>query len=261
MARMSFGSIPEGPELYHQVLGPAMFEHFAQEVTTRIPVRGANQILELACGTGILTKALPASSQVLATEIDDGMLSEARKHTARPFWALADMNVLPLTDRCFDLAICQFGLMFLKSPLDTLNEVRRVLRPGGEFMACTWCSLEDNNAILAVHDTIRDLLPDHEVPFLNRPFTMSDPEALRKLFVSAGFSNVSVSKLKSPKKSVDPNEFSRAAFYGNPLAAALLERGVTNVDELQAAVRQRLQEDFGDPATFSMSALLAIGKA
>src|SRR5438105_3071479 len=72
------------PENYDRYLGSILFEPHAVELCRRLQVRGANAaVLEIACGTGIVTRklrdALPATARVVATDLNEPMLEFARK--------------------------------------------------------------------------------------------------------------------------------------------------------------------------------------
>src|SRR5262245_46511638 len=61
------------PELYDRHLGPWLFEPYAADLAARIARRGARQVLEIAAGTGIVTRALraalPAGVSIVATDL------------------------------------------------------------------------------------------------------------------------------------------------------------------------------------------------
>jgi ubiquinone/menaquinone biosynthesis C-methylase UbiE len=76
------GSIPE---FYDRFLVPLIFESYALDVARRVAQTNAHNILEIAAGTGVLTRAmislLPKDVQITATDLNQSMLDHARsKH-------------------------------------------------------------------------------------------------------------------------------------------------------------------------------------
>src|SRR6184192_2654603 len=111
------GAIPEN---YDRYLGPVLFEPFANDLVARLDVNGKESVLEIACGTGILTRrlrdTLPSEAKLVATDLNNAMLEFAQAKF-RPGenveWQEADASSLPFKDQSFDCVISQFGLMFV----------------------------------------------------------------------------------------------------------------------------------------------------
>ena len=143
------GSIPE---LYDRHLGPVLFEPYARDLAARLPV-GARSVLEIAAGTGRLTRhllaALPAGVPLVATDLNEPMIAEGMRRIGadpRLSWQTADALALPFDSAGFDAVLCQFGLMFVPDKQQALREMRRVLAPGGALLLSTWDALERNGA-------------------------------------------------------------------------------------------------------------------
>ena len=109
------GSIPK---LYESYLVPVIFEPYATDLASRISGRPLSRVLEIATGTGVvareLARILPASVAIVATDLNEPMLEQAREMgTSRPVeWRQADAMNLPFPDGMSDAVICQFGVMF-----------------------------------------------------------------------------------------------------------------------------------------------------
>src|SRR5262249_21293249 len=109
------GSIPT---IYEQYLVPMLFEPYAEDLAARLARRPITGVLEIAAGTGALTralaKALPPSAAIVATDLNQDMLNRAAENPmARPVeWRVADAMGLPFADQEFDAVVCQFGVMF-----------------------------------------------------------------------------------------------------------------------------------------------------
>src|SRR5688500_16765869 len=142
------GSIPEG---YDRYLRPLLFEPYALDLAGRVPITPGMKVLELACGTGIVTRALlgvlPGDATIVATDVSGHMLGVAQQKISpdpRLAWQPADATTLPFDTGSFHAVICQFGLMFFPDKLRALREARRVLRPAGTLIFNVWDSLERN---------------------------------------------------------------------------------------------------------------------
>src|SRR5437870_8968818 len=128
------------PAFYDRCLGPVLFEPYANDLVARLDVGDDQRVLELACGTGIVTRrlreALPESATLVATDLFDAMLVHARSVVpdAGIEWQQADAQDLPFADGSFDTVVCQFGLMFLPDKVRGFREARRVLRDGGSLI-------------------------------------------------------------------------------------------------------------------------------
>src|SRR5262249_27725237 len=155
------GSIPQ---LYDRYLGPVLFEPYAADLAHRVAAHDAGPVLEMACGTGIVTQQLRAhlapDVQIVATDLSQPMLDYARtKLTALKDvdWRQADIAALPFVDASFAIVVCQFGLMFVQDKQAAFREARRVLRKDGLFAFNVWDRLSTNPFAHIAHETLASL--------------------------------------------------------------------------------------------------------
>jgi ubiquinone/menaquinone biosynthesis C-methylase UbiE len=134
------GSIPS---LYEKYLVPLIFEPYAADLVNRLASKSLGHILEIAAGTGVVTRALatvlPENVSIVATDLNQAMLDQASSiGTKRPVeWRQADAMQLPFQDEMFDAVVCQFGVMFFPDKPKAFSEARRVLkREAFSFSAC-----------------------------------------------------------------------------------------------------------------------------
>src|ERR1700675_3540696 len=124
------GSIPTFYETY---LVPLLFEPYAADLVNRLASRSPGRVLEVAAGTGVVTRvlasALPERVSIVATDLNQPMLDQASAlGTRRPVeWRQADAMRLPFQDGTFDAVVCQFGIMFFPDKVRALSEAHRVL--------------------------------------------------------------------------------------------------------------------------------------
>src|SRR6185503_7079387 len=127
------GSIPR---LYDTYLVPLIFEPYATDLANRLRSRPLSRVLEIAAGTGVVTRALasalPGSVAIVATDLNQAMLDHAAAvGTKRAVeWRQADAMQMPFGDAMFDAVVCQFGVMFFPDRGKAMAEIRRVLAPG-----------------------------------------------------------------------------------------------------------------------------------
>ena len=258
------------PALYDEHLGPAIFAPHARELARRVapqPARGAAQprLLELACGTGVLTRALleslPPACEIVATDLNEAMVERARavagdSPRARSVtWRTADMMELPFEPGRFDAAACQFGLMFVPDKARALRETARVLRPGGAFHFATWCALDENPFAAVTHRLIASFFPSNPPSFYDVPFSLPDPQVLAALLRDAGFESIEIERRELPVVAKSAEHFARGLVEGNPVIAAIREAGLAP-GPIVAAVAQALRAFGGDAPFRSMSRAL-----
>src|SRR5258705_9206814 len=144
------------PKLYETYLVPLIFEPYAPDLVNRLASRSLTRVLEIAAGTGVVTRTLasvlPEHVSIVATDLNQSMLDHASAlGIKRPVeWRQADAMQLPFQDGTFDAVACQFGVMFFPDKAKALSEVYRVLRPGGVLIFNVWDRLEENE----VADTV-----------------------------------------------------------------------------------------------------------
>ncbi len=110
------GSVPEN---YDRYMVPLIFEPYAADMARRASSLSPKAILEIAAGTGVVTRALaPQLSpgvKYIVTDLNQPMLDYASSRQgpdSRIQWRQADALALPFEDAAFDLVCCQFGAMF-----------------------------------------------------------------------------------------------------------------------------------------------------
>lgn len=244
------GSIPEN---YDRYLGPALFEPYAADLVERLNVSEGASVLELACGTGIVTRRLrdrlPPGVRLVATDLNEAMMAYA----ARKFrpdeaveWKQADATNLPFPDESFNAIVCQFGLMFVPDKEGAIREAYRVLKPGGAFLFSVWDAIEQNDLAHIAHTTISTFF-EHDPPnFYEVPFCFHDPEVIKSLMTRAGFRDTKLSLLTLPSISPSALEAAKGLVEGNPVIVAIKERRPSDVPKIVAAVAEAVAARCGD---------------
>ncbi|HET6256438.1 MAG TPA: class I SAM-dependent methyltransferase [Puia sp.] len=169
----------EDAENYDFYLGCVLFEPYGKYMSSRIETTNLSAVLELACGTGrgtqYIRQALPAGVDFLATDISGDMLDIAKKRLGNDGVRLKaeDIQNLSFNDHAFDLAICQFGMMFIADRQKGFDEISRVLKPGGKLMCLTWDDVLHNPLFnLLINDLMLPYFADEDTTrlFVPLPF-------------------------------------------------------------------------------------------
>jgi len=251
------------PKNYDRCLGPVIFEPFARDIAGRLRDRNIQSLLEIACGTGIVTRrlrdALPMSTEIIATDLNPDMFEFAKskfKNTENVRWQQANASALPFPNGLFGAVVCQFGLMFVPDKAGAMRESYRVLRRGGLLLFNVWDSLEANPFAQIAHTTIGSFF-DHDPPtFYELPFGFYDSKLIRELLRDAGFAKIELFSETKPCRSRSALEFATGLVQGNPVGAEAIERGV-NPEDLIKAIAKRISERFGAaPVESTMRAIV-----
>jgi len=263
--RAFVGSMPEN---YDRYLVPLIFEPYAKDMAQRVQLGPATHILELACGTGVVTEQvamrLAPQGRLTASDLNQGMIDIARQRLGddtRISWQQADATTLPFEDASFDTVACQFGCMFFPDKPKAMREARRVLRRGGMMLFNTWDRL-DRCPVLAEGDAgVRACFPDDPPRFYEVPFSMYDSGAIEDLVRAAGFDDVRVENVRLAGQSLPSTDIATGMIRGGPFATEIEQRG-GDVDEVVKRVAARLRNRFGDkPFPSPMSAFVCTATA
>ncbi len=235
------------PPIYHRHLGPVIFRPYAEDLAARMRFRSGARVLEVACGTGIVTgrllSGLPTDGRLVATDLNPAMIDHARslvQSDARLELRVADAQQLPFGDATFDHYVCQFGIMFFTDKVLALKEARRVLAPGGEVLLNTWGTLQENEFARIGHATIGSFFATDPPAFYQTPFGWNDQDTIRSTFAAAGFETVQIEVVDRPTKAVSARDFATGVVRGNPIATAIQERLGDAHDRIETAVAEAL---------------------
>jgi len=251
------------PKHYDRYLGPVMFEPFARDIARRLMDRKIQSLLEIACGTGIVTRRLrdtvPLRIPIIATDLNADMFEFAKrkfKDGENVRWQQADACALPFPNGAFDAVVCQFGLMFVPEKAVALSESHRVLSRSGILLFNVWDSFEANPFAEIAHATIRSFFKSDPPKFYDIPFSLYDAKLVRELLQGAGFEKIESFVESKPCRATSAKEFATGLIRGNPVAAEATERGV-DPEDLIVAVADRLAKRFGEaPFDSTMRAIV-----
>lgn len=244
------GSIPD---VYQSHLVPLIFEPYAEDLAARLASRSLKSVLEIAAGTGVVTRrlaaVLPEHVSTVATDLNQPMLDVAAGNgTARAVeWRVADAMQLPFPDGSFDAVACQFGVMFFPDRPKAYAEARRVLRPGGVFIFNVWDRLENNDFSNVVNTTLASLFPDDPPRFLARtPYSYYDFATIRSDVANGGFSaSPEIATVAARSRAESARLAAVALCQGTPLRSEIEARDASRLAEATDAAAEAIAERFG----------------
>jgi SAM-dependent methyltransferase len=244
------GSIPE---IYDRYLVPLIFHTYASDLASRLESLGAGSLLEVAAGTGSVTREmaarLPGTVQITATDLSQPMVDyAAARGTTRPVaWQRADATDLPFDDDSFDAVVCQFGAMFFPDRPRAFADIRRVLRPGGVFVFNVWDRLDENEFTQTVSDALATVFPDDPPQFAARvPHGYYDTQIIQADLAAGGFlSSAQIDTLEARSHAKTPQEPAIGFCQGTPLRNAIEARDPARLEEATATAAAALAQRFG----------------
>lgn len=250
---VSTSAIFTGPQHYNDRLGPLYFDHYAADLVRRLPKHPPGDVLEIACGTGIVTKKLrehlAPSLRLVATDLSKVMLDYACDRLGEHQgieWREADALRLPFEDNSFGAAVCGFGIMFTPDRLAALREARRVLIEGGILLFNVWDAIEENAHALSNARVIEDIFPNDAEMRFRMPYDMGNPAFLRRLLSDSGFRDTRIETKRIAIEGADPHSIATGMIRGTPRSALIEKRGVS-IDLVIEKVTGALRKAGGDP--------------
>ncbi|MFL6524345.1 MAG: class I SAM-dependent methyltransferase, partial [Nitrososphaera sp.] len=236
-----YGITPQGrdntpSEIYEQHLVPAMFEPFARDLVQLCDIRRSDRILDVACGTGIVSRLAidyvdPTMGKVVGLDINPVMLNIARRSSAGKGidWKEESAMSLPFSNDSFDLVICQQGLQFFPDRLEALTEMYRVLagttsnkdKDGGygRLVLSVWTSIKDSPGFSILERLLQETISHEAATIMQLPHSLSDSSELVSLVRAAGFGKILSREITKTISFSSVEEFVVAFTNGSILAS------------------------------------------
>jgi SAM-dependent methyltransferase len=251
------------PDAYERGLVPAVFRPFAVDLARRVAALSPQRILELAAGTGAVTRELLAALpdvEVTATDLNPAMVERGRATTPGARWQQADALDLPFDGAEFDVAVCQFGVMFFPDKARGFAEAARVLAPGGAVVMNSWGPLAEHDIEVAVVAALEAQFPDDPPRFLESvPHGYHDPEAIKADAEAGGLADVTVEHVVVQSGAASAHDLAAGYCTGTPNRGEIEARG--DLAAATAAVAAEIERRLGaGPVTGRMTAYVVEGR-
>jgi SAM-dependent methyltransferase len=171
---------------------------FAVALVELLPPPVDAHVLDVATGTGLVAveaaRRVGPRGAVLATDFLPAWepfvhATASAARVTNVTFASMPAEALALPDASFDVAYCQFGLMFVPEPLRALREMRRVLRPGGRIGVAVW-SVPEKVGIFLIPRIVAPALPPTTGEAPPSPMSMGAPGLIEEMVAEAGFRDV-----------------------------------------------------------------------
>ncbi|HEY9001858.1 MAG TPA: methyltransferase domain-containing protein [Mucilaginibacter sp.] len=257
----------EDAENYDRYIGPILFEPYGQYMASRISASDVSSVLEVACGSGRLTrhlrKVLPSHVRLFATDISPDMLHIAQRELNNNgiIFQTEDVQKLSFTDNTFDLVICQFGMMFLPDKQKGFDEIYRVLKPGGKLMIFTWDDTLNMPLFkLLIDDLILPYFSGEDTTRFKVPFSLHDDKTLNKWLKNSGFKEAESTKISLPSGTSTSELIVTGLFSKHPLGKEIMTKDPDAFEPVALKFAEGITEEFGaENTSFPLSALLTTG--
>lgn len=204
-------------DLWREALAPA-----TQGVLRLARLQPGERVLDVACGSGLLTRAAMAAvgsrGEAVGCDVSAGMLAVAQAASPGCYFLRTDAQavgeVLPTGH--FDAVLCGLGLMYMPDPEASLAAMARCLRPGGrlvvsvwgERLACGWSG---------VFPIVDARVQSEVCPMF---FRLGAGDTLRAALLGAGLERVHSERVATTIDYADATTACDAAFEGGPVALA-----------------------------------------
>ena len=242
------GSIPEN---YDRHMVPLIFEPYAADMAGRVAALSPGAVLEIAAGSGVVTRALAPrlgrNASYIVTDLNEPMLDYAASRQPadiRIAWRRADALALPFEDASFDVVCCQFGAMFFPDRVSGYREAKRVLKRGGHYIFSVWDRIEENVFADDVTNALARIFPNDPPRFLARtPHGYHDVALIRRDVEEAGFSRVTIETIseQSPASSarIPAVAYCQGTLLRNEIEAREAGSLQSVTDTVEAAITER----------------------
>ncbi|MGY1743350.1 MULTISPECIES: class I SAM-dependent methyltransferase [unclassified Blastococcus] len=239
--------VEDMPATYDRLLGPALFAPFARELAGRAARLGPARVLEVAAGTGIVTRQVCAAlprAYVLATDLNPAMAARGAAGVPRARWAVADALALPVADAAADLVVCSFGAMFFPDRPAAYAEAARALAAGGTALFTIWDDVARSTLPAALHRAVAAVVPDDPPDFVARvPHGYADPERIARDLAAGGL-DARLETVRLVGETASVAELAEGFVRGTPLRAALAGHG--ELADMVRAVAAHMAAEVGE---------------
>jgi ubiquinone/menaquinone biosynthesis C-methylase UbiE len=249
MSDLSIDELEKTAISYHELMVPALFEQYADQIVDEAKIEPTDKVLDIACGTGIVActaaDRLNSKSHVVGLDMNPGMVAGAEKQDPDIEWRQGKAEELAWDDQSFDVILSQFGLMFFEDRKLALSEMHRVLKPGGRIVISVFDSLDNIKAYKIMSEIFGRIVGDEVGQALSFPFSLGDVDELKSICSESGLDSARISSRQGKANFPDVRTMVLADVKGwFPLAGFVLDD--SQIDEVVSKAETALEEFIND---------------
>jgi SAM-dependent methyltransferase len=178
---------------------------FHQRLMAAAAISEADRVLDVGCGTGQTTRDAARAAKTgsaLGVDLSSRMIDYARRRAVdedieNVRFEQADAQIYPFEPETFDVAISRSSAMFFGDLVAAFTNIGRALRPNGHLVITTWQPLAENEWVQEITGALaagREL--PAPPPDARGPFALSDPDRVRAVLTSAGFTDIEIDGMR-----------------------------------------------------------------
>lgn len=208
-------------ELYETQFVPAIFQQWAPIVSDAARLTPGQRVLDVACGTGVLARTaadrVGPTGHVTGLDLNDGMLSVARRLAPDITWRQGDATDLPFPAESFDAVLCQSALMFFPDATKAIAEMARVCRNGGSVGVQVYSGLDAQPAYGPWLAMVADHAGPDAVTLLGTYWVHGNLDVLQGRFRAAGLQVTDIQTHLGTARWPSSDDMVRVEIEGSPL--------------------------------------------
>jgi ubiquinone/menaquinone biosynthesis C-methylase UbiE len=241
----------EAAESYESAFVPALFGEWAGYLVEEAGLLPGQRVLDVACGTGIVARTaadrLGSHVTVVGLDLNDAMLTVARRLRPDIDWRQGDAADLPFPDGSFDVVLCQSGLMFFPDVPRALREMARVVIPGGSVAVQVWDRREVQPAYAPFIEVAAGHAGPEAIDLLSTYFSRGDLDELGRALSSAGLEVTGTRTETTALRFPSVDAFVMTEVNATPLAERLSEEMLERIlEDTREALRAFVTERGAD---------------